>query len=157
MGQNLHIITDTSGSMLEQSKNQVVQYLFSTIQRFLQKQYKDANILLYYWNESINMCSSFKDFAWGGYLESLPLKNFINQNCNEKILIISDGDYSEDLKEVFKKKSNIYLLLIGQDDVTYFKKIFTNGRLFLPENIMSDLLFLFTTGEEETSELGKQL
>lgn len=142
MSQVLHIVIDCSGSMVEQDKNQVVFYYLPLISRFLKKEQDDLELKLYGWGEEVASTKPSR-LTFSGKANGDIFCDFLNEHKEEFVMLISDGYYSDELEKVFAKRKKVFLLLLGRDDVSYFrKKQFASGRLLTGENLLSDLHFL---------------
>lgn len=144
MKQELHIVIDGSGSMMEQDKNEVINYYLPVIRRFFKEHQGEMEVQFFAWNQEVKPTKP-RDLTYSGKLEESTLSDFIKERTKQPetfVLLISDGFYSPDLGRVFRKSPHTFLLLLGRDDVhTFRKKHWSGGRLLTGENLLSDLHF----------------
>lgn len=136
----LHILLDTSGSMVEDSRHFGARYLLLSLRRFLQAENQDYT--LYAWNRHITPLEDLNQITWGGALNPEVFQDFYREH--RPILLISDGDFPPLLE--FRSKKHCVLLHLGEDDPSTSWE-FPQGRMWRGEELLSRLpLFLWEEG-----------
>lgn len=108
------ILVDTSGSMAEVGKKSVVRYLIYAIENLLSSEWSGSAYKLYLWNSSIKEYDAEIDFS--GQTNARELKEFLGNRQSSTILLVSDGSYSDEIKNVFKNAGiKVLALMVGWD------------------------------------------
>lgn len=144
MKNRVDILIDTSGSMAEDGKYAVIQNLIYTISRVLKKdEYKSYQVNILQWSENIEVIRKVSDLQFSGRISSVALKEYLdNEEAAQVILLISDGNFSNKEKNIFKNSNSkyFYCMAVGLDADTFtLKKIASSGYVFEVPNIMSAL------------------
>ncbi len=108
------VLIDTSGSMCEEGKKSIIRYLINAIKGVKNERYPDKELNMYYWNEQIVPYSEKVKFE--GKSGEKILKEFLDEHNDESILLIGDGNYSDDIRRIIKENSNrILFLMVGSE------------------------------------------
>lgn len=124
------ILVDTSGSMSEEGKKSVVRYLLYAIEGLLNNEWSGKAYKIYLWNSNIQEYDTNINFV--GEANAKKLKEFLESKPNSTVLILSDGSYPEDIKNVFKKTEiKILALMVGGDcNKAILQKIVGVGNIY---------------------------
>jgi hypothetical protein len=152
----LYIIFDVSGSMNEMGKIHLQRNLcrYAAQLRLIdQEKYSGADIRFYQWAQNVSEVALQSDgdipaLNAEGYSNLSVLSDFLSQHLKDtgrtKILIMSDGNFSNSDISSFQKQLNsfpdliIRTVAVGADaDLLKLKKISTNNTVYLSENIAS--------------------
>lgn len=139
MNQSIHIVLDSSGSMVEDSKQHSGIYLLLSLRRFFKEQ--GIPFTEWQWNTTLSPMGKISSICWTGSLNSSSFYEFSDDS--KLILLISDGDFPIDMD--FRNKSNCFLLLLGEEDDA-LQWSFPSGRLWLPEDFNGHLSVLLSCG-----------
>ena len=151
----IYLIVDVSGSMNEMGKIYLQQNLCRTVaqlQRIDQK-YVDFAPCFYQWAQKVSEITIQSDvdiptLEAAGSSSLGVLSDFLSQKLNDNdshnVLMLSDGHFQRDDREKFQAWQNkhkqimISAVAVGADaDLWKLKKISTNERVYLAENIAS--------------------
>ena len=149
----LYIIVDVSGSMNEMGKIHLQRNLcrYAAQLRLIdQEKYSGSDIRFYQWAQNVSEVDLQSDgdipvFNAEGFSNLCTLVDFLSQN-SARILILSDGNFSNLDISSFQNQLSSYpdliirTVAVGADaDLWKLKKISTNNRVYLSENIASAL------------------
>ena len=105
----VNIIIDSSGSMVDDEKNNIIEYIFSSVKNIL----KDY-INIFSWNIEIKKVEKLKDISYIGKTNIKELLSFVESNNEEYNLIFSDFNYScSEFKRIYNDK--VFYIGIGFD------------------------------------------
>lgn len=105
----VNIIIDSSGSMGDDEKNNIIEYIFSNVKNML----KDY-INIFSWNNEIKKVEKLKDISYIGKTNIKELLSFVESNNEEYNLIFSDFNYSfSEFKRIYNDK--VFYIGIGFD------------------------------------------
>ena len=149
----IKIFVDTSGSMNEMGKIHLQRNLCRYVMHlpFIDKEkYLDLDVHLYQWAQNVSEVDLQSDgdipvLNAEGFSNLCTLVDFLSQN-SARILILSDGNFSNLDISSFQNQLSSYpdliirTVAVGADaDLWKLKKISTNNRVYLSENIASAL------------------
>lgn len=156
MRPTLYIIVDVSGSMNEMGKIHLQRNLCRYVAQLRlidQEKYVDLGIRFYQWARDISEITIQSDgdipaLNAEGSSNLCMLSDFLSQHLNDteraRILILSDGNFPDPGILIFQKQLGsrpdliIRTVAVGADaDLLKLKKISTNNRVYLSENISS--------------------
>ena len=132
---NLYILIDTSGSMVEMAKTSILHNLLSFVNQYFDYNTNNYNnIEVIRWNEEVTVCSLSNEevnpLLAKGKLNLEAIKSYLSLKNDKKlkILLLSDGNFDKDVANYFfKLKSNnnfISTVSIGADSqIEKLKKI----------------------------------
>ncbi len=132
----LHILLDTSGSMVEDSRNHAALYVLLSLRRFFQQ--KGISVPEFTWAEEIQPLERIGDIPWEGGLDVASFHSFYQEHS--PILLISDGDFPIELD--FHHKDQCFLLLLGEVEGA-IQYAFPHGRLWRAEDLNQHLSLFF--------------
>lgn len=123
---NLYILIDTSGSMVEMAKKSILHNLLSFVNQYFDYHTNNYNsIEVIQWNKEVTVCSlsneEVKPLLTKGKLNLEAMKSYLSLKNDKKlkILLLSDGNFDKDVADYFfKLKSNnnlISTVSIGAD------------------------------------------
>jgi len=153
LNMQIKIFVDTSGSMNEMGKIHLQRNLCRYVMHlpFIDKEkYLDLDVHLYQWAQNVSEVDLQSDgdipvFNAEGFSNLCTLVDFLSQN-SARILILSDGNFSNLDISSFQNQLSSYpdliirTVAVGADaDLWKLKKISTNNRVYLSENIASAL------------------
>lgn len=173
LNMQIRIFVDTSGSMNEMGKIHLQRNLCRYVMQlpFIDKEkYLGIDVQLYQWAQNVSEVYLQSDgdipaFNAEGSSKLCNLFDFLSQNSNAigmvRILILSDGNFSNlDISSFQNQLSSspnviIRTVAVGADaDLWKLKKISTNNRVYLSENIASALdSTIFGSDEHVTAPL----
>lgn len=105
----VNIIIDSSGSMGDDEKNNIIEYIFPNVKNML----KDY-INIFSWNNEIKKVEKLKDISYIGKTNIKELLSFVESNNEEYNLIFSDFNYSfSEFKRIYNDK--VFYIGIGFD------------------------------------------
>lgn len=106
------IIIDSSGSMSEEGKKSVVRYLIQAISGIMEERYSDKKNEIFCWNNQVFSYEGKTEFE--GVAEARVLEEFLSKHQKDTILLIGDGNYSDDVKRIVKSvDSKLMYLMVG--------------------------------------------
>lgn len=109
-----YILVDTTGSICEEGKRSLVKYFLLTVKRMLQKQWSDCEVEIYTWNNEIKPLDSKITFC--GKADANYLQDFLADKKDCTFLLVTDGEYSEEVKRVLRTSGvRLNVLMIGSD------------------------------------------
>lgn len=109
MTRMVNIIIDASGSMGDDEKNNIIEYIFPNVKNIL----KDY-INIFSWNNEIKKVEKLKDISYIGKTNIKELLSFVESNNEEYNLIFSDFNYSfSEFKRIYNDK--VFYIGIGFD------------------------------------------
>ena len=109
MTRMVNIIIDASGSMGDDEKNNIIEYIFPNVKNML----KDY-INIFSWNNEIKKVEKLKDISYIGKTNIKELLSFVESNNEEYNLIFSDFNYSSsEFKRIYNDK--VFYIGIGFD------------------------------------------
>lgn len=128
MNPSIHIVLDTSGSMVEDSKYHSSIYLLTSLRRF----FKEHNLPFsqWQWSDTLTPLEKISKLSWSGTLNSYLFHSFYTED--KLVLLISDGDLPQDMEFFYKERC--YLLPVGEEDPSLLCA-FPPHRLWLPETL----------------------
>ncbi len=153
LNMQIKIFVDTSGSMNEMGKIHLQRNLCRYVMHlpFIDtEKYLDLDVHLYQWAQNVSEVDLQSDgdipvFNAEGFSNLCTLVDFLSQN-SARILILSDGNFSNLDISSFQNQLSSYpdliirTVAVGADaDLWKLKKISTNNRVYLSENIASAL------------------
>ncbi len=158
LNMQIKIFVDTSGSMNEMGKIHLQRNLYRYVMHlpFIDKEkYLGLDVQFYQWAQNVSEVYLQSDgdipaFNAEGSSNLGTLVDFLSQNSNaigiERVLILSDGNFSNLDISSFQNQLSSYpdliirTVAVGADaDLWKLKKISTNNRVYLSENIASAL------------------
>ena len=108
------VIIDSSGSMREWGKKDLLIYLVNTIKNYIiDEKFKNFEFEYYSWGEQVVKMNDFNSIETKGKSNISNLHNFVINN-DGKILLLSDGNFEPNKKIDFKEK-NILSISVGCD------------------------------------------
>lgn len=104
-------VVDASGSMGEEGKKSVIRYLIQAITGIMEERYPKTEYEILCWNNQIIPYEGKSEFE--GIAEAGVFEDFLGKHQKDTILLIGDGNYSDDVKRVLKSVDNklMYLML----------------------------------------------
>jgi hypothetical protein len=129
----VHVIVDASGSMLEDDKHSVVEYILVGMKHVCGwERFNNTNYEIYEWKEkveSLGNLKNYKNFKFSGSSKIQGLQEFINTMDDRDVcIVISDGNFEMQDLSFFETlvKSRISIS-VGADCNDYnLKKISNN-------------------------------
>lgn len=132
MVETVHIVLDTSGSMVEDSKHHSAIYLLLSLRRFFQE--GEIPVKEWLWSEELTAMETIPSIHWTGSLNSHAFQDFARDG--KIILLLSDGDFP--LAFTWSQKNPCYLILLGGE--THSLDL-PQGHLWLPQNLLGHLTY----------------
>ena len=106
------IVIDASGSMGEEGKKSVIRYLIQAITGIMEERYSDRKYEILCWNNQIFPYEGKAEFE--GTAEAGVLEEFLGEHQKDTVLLIGDGNYSDDVKRMVKSAgSKLMYLMLG--------------------------------------------
>lgn len=131
------IITDASGSMGEEGKKSVIRYLIQAITGIMEERYSDIKYEILCWNNQILPYEGKSEFE--GIAEAGVLEEFLGKHQKDTVLLIGDGNYSDDVKRIVKSVNNklTYLMLGCECNKSRLMKLFSADNLYETVDIVT--------------------
>lgn len=106
------IIIDASGSMGEEGKKSIVRYLIQAITGIMEDRYPDMQNKIFCWNNQVFPYEGKTEFE--EVAEATVFEEFLSKHQKDTILLIGDGNYSDDVKQIMKSvESKLMYLMVG--------------------------------------------
>lgn len=142
MSEIVHIVLDTSGSMVEASKQHSSIYLLLSLRRFFKEH--DIPVAEWQWKDTLSPLEKIPSISWGGTLDAYGLSSFLEEgeegSSPKTVILLSDGDVPMDMD--VRRREQCFLLLLGEED-SGLQWHFPKDRLWLPQGLNGHLsLFL---------------
>lgn len=108
------ILMDVSGSMAEDGKESVLRYLVYAIRGIVDDLYPDIPYRFFCWSDCV---TPYEDkISVGGKTDASAVSEFLDEHAGDCVLLIGDGNYSEDIRRALKKANcKMLVLMIGSD------------------------------------------
>jgi len=162
------IVLDCSGSMGEMSKILLAHNLIDVIREYPEIEGDENyfnNIYLYLWNDTINIkkLDLNTKLSYTPASGSASLKQLINslellekKEIKEKVIILSDGSFSESTNNDFNSWNDaishlcIRVVSIGEDaDMDQLIRLSSNSQVYLPQDILVAIESLIIGNDSE--------
>lgn len=131
------IVIDASGSMAEEGKKSVIRYLLHAVEGLARDEYPEAEYKIYAWNETISEFETKIDFS--GHTSADAFSDFLNAHPEDSILLVGDGNYSEEIKAIIERAGNAMLvLMVGSDcNRARLRKLVGTGHLYETTDVVA--------------------
>ncbi|MCD7826414.1 MAG: hypothetical protein LUH14_10730 [Clostridiaceae bacterium] len=135
------ILVDCSGSMAEMGKGSVVKYVLLAVQRTMESEFPAQDYKILLWNDSLEEYTpgSFPRFLFSGKTEADVLQPVLAEVQNRNLLLISDGEYTDECKKVLKNaREEAWVLMIGADcNKARLQSTFYKDRIYAVEDVVT--------------------
>lgn len=145
MGRKVNIVVDASGSMIEDDKNVVVEYLLNGIVNTIQSsKFNHVEFKLYQWGKETKQIKDIEKiklkFAGKAGVEGLEILGHLIDK-DEVVLLISDGNIERgERKKIEKLAENIITIYVGIDaNKALLRDISTNKVVYSVMDFMQAL------------------
>lgn len=130
-------VIDASGSMGEEGKKSVIRYLIQAITGIMEERYPKTEYEILCWNNQILPYEGKAEFE--GIAEAGVFEDFLGNHQKDTILLIGDGNYSDDVKRVVKSSDNklMYLMLGCECNRSRLIKLFSADNLYETVDIVT--------------------
>lgn len=143
----IDILVDSSGSMVEYGKRYAVINILETILSFFEElNHPQLKYRFISWANQAIILEKISDIRFKGKSSCDGLNDYFLEKPAPQIIVISDGDFSLEISNLFKEKAKtsfIYPFALGNDaNIVLLKRFAREKEVFLPENIISALHFI---------------
>lgn len=131
------IIVDTSGSMGEVGKGAVVRNVLYALENILKMEHSEFDYGIYSWHDTVEEWG--KKVSYSGKTDPQPLKTLFDKNGVGNVLLVTDGNFSEDAIKYLKTVSIMCtVLLVGRDcNTARIKRIFQADKIYNTTDVVT--------------------
>ena len=153
MAEHLNVVVDSSGSIAEVGKVDVIRSLIVRLKPIAQRFEMETSIFL--WRENVQELVRLKDFVPQGRTVPSALASFINEGDEgERYLLLSDGFWEEEeaaeIKNAIRQKgAHLSLVVVGADArPSEMKRSLGLNMVWREEDLVSAVQFLHGLSRE---------
>ena len=122
------ILVDASGSMAEKGKGSAVKYLLYAVCSLLENECNITEYSVYIWNSNIGKYSGKIKFE--GKADEDRLKDFLGQHEDSRLLVISDGCFSENTGMLLGNAGAMLLKVSSDQSIGRMGAVFGKRNVF---------------------------